>query len=104
MVSAGGLGIDLLSTSIARYGFTQWSPKNVELLEKARLDAADARLFASSNQFDFISGEWLDIIEKDIRREELTEEEKETRKLYNRLGIYDIPSWEDYYNVQKTYY
>lgn len=104
MVSAGGLGINLLKTSIARYGFTQWSPKNVELLEKAELDAADARLFASSNQFDFISGEWLDIIEKDIRREELTEEEKEARKLYNRLGIYDIPSWEDYYNVQKTYY
>jgi hypothetical protein len=94
-----------LKLSLIRYGFNQWSPKNIDLLEATELDAADLRLFANFNQFNVISGDWLDIVEKDtLRQEELTEEEKETRRLYNRLGIFNVPTWEFYYDAQKTYY
>ena len=96
--------IDPLKVSITRYGFNQWSPKNAELLTKASLDVADARLFANSNQFNFISGDWLDIIEKDERREKLTDNEKEQRKIYNSLGIFDKESWDNYYEVQEVFY
>jgi len=96
--------LDPLRVSITRYGFNQWSPKNAELLTKASLDVADARLFANSNQFNFISGDWLDIIEKDERREKLTDNEKEQRKIYNSLGIFDKESWDAYYIAQESFY
>jgi hypothetical protein len=93
-----------LKLSLIRYGFNQWNPKNIELLEKAELDATDLRLFANFNQFSSISGDWLDIINKDELREKLTEDEKEQRKIYNQLGIFDEPTWQFYFNAQKTYY
>jgi hypothetical protein len=95
-----------LGLSLTRYGFTSFDPESWKLIEKAGvgIDAADVRLFSHRAEFNNKVEEWKEIVRKDAIRQELTEEEKEQRDIYNGFGIYNEATLSDFEDAQSIYY
>jgi hypothetical protein len=89
-----------LKRSLYRFGYTRWTPKSVDLMEKTNLDADDVRLFKDDAELRDIAFGWDELMRKDERGETLTEEEKETRALFNKLGIYNEETLQIFYSAQ----
>ncbi len=95
-----------LGLSLTRYGFTSFDPESWKLIQKAGvgIDAADVRLFSHRAEFNNKVDEWKEVVRKDAIRQELTEEEREQRDIYNGFGIYNEASLIDFEDAQSIYY
>ena len=94
-----------LRLSLTRHGFDRFDPKSADMLSLSRLDGADVKLFYSNSELNRYLLEWDGIIEKDLaREEELTEEEKEIRAIYQKLGIFNKETLEIFANAQRVFY
>jgi hypothetical protein len=94
-----------LALSLARHGFERFDPQSAEMLSLTGMDGADVKLFYSNSELNRYLLEWDGIIEKDLaREEELTEEEKEIRAIYQKLGIFNKESLEIFANAQRVFY
>jgi len=91
-----------LKRSLFHYGFDSWTPKSIDMLEKSRMDADDVKLFKDEAELRDISIEWDEVMQKDERGETLNEEEKETRTLFNKLGIYNEATLLLFFRAQTT--
>jgi len=89
-----------LKRSLYRFGYNSWNPESVEVMEEAGMDADDVRLFKDDAELRDIAIGWDEIMQKDERGETLTEEEKETRALFNKLGIYNEETLQIFYSAQ----
>ena len=94
-----------LALSLARHGFDRFDPQSAEMLSLTGQDGADVKLFYSNSELNRYLLEWDGIIEKDLaREEELTDEEKEIRAIYQKLGIFNKESLEIFANAQRVFY
>jgi hypothetical protein len=94
-----------LALSLARHGFDRFDPQSAEMLSLTGMDGAEVKLFYSNSEFNRYLLEWDGIIEKDLaREEELTEEEKEIRAIYQKLGIFNKETLEIFANAQRVFY
>jgi hypothetical protein len=94
-----------LRLSLTRHGFDRFDPKSADMLSLSGLDGADVKLFYSNSELNRYLLEWDGIIEKDLaREEELTEEEKEIRAIYQKLGIFNKETLEIFANAQRVFY
>jgi len=94
-----------LKLSLTRHGFERFDPKSAEMLSLTGTDGADVKLFYSNSELNRYLLEWDGIIEKDLaREEELTEEEKEIRAIYQKLGIFNKESLDIFANAQRVFY
>ena len=89
-----------LKRSLYRFGYNSWNPESVEVMEEAGMDADDVRLFKDDAELRDIAIGWDELMQKDERGETLTEEEKETRALFNKLGIYNEETLQIFYSAQ----
>jgi hypothetical protein len=94
-----------LALSLARHGFDRFDPQSADMLSLTGMDGADVKLFYSNSELNRYLLEWDGIIEKDLaREEELTEEEKEIRAIYQKLGIFNKETLEIFANAQRVFY
>ena len=78
-----------LKLSLTRFGFEQYSPDSASILERARLDFMDVKLFGNDQEFRNLIGRWSPVLEKDITNQPLTAEEKAIRDEFQAFGVYD---------------
>jgi hypothetical protein len=94
-----------LALSLARHGFDRFDPQSAEMLSLTGMDGADVKLFYSNSELNRYLLGWDGIIEKDLaREEELTDEEKEIRAIYQKLGIFNKETLEIFANAQRVFY
>lgn len=93
-----------LSISLSRYGYNMFDPESYKMLQKAGLDAADVKLFMNLGELNSRYLEFDDVLQKDLERQPLSEEEKKVKETYQGLGIYDVPSLEAFRKTQESYY
>ena len=94
-----------LALSLARHGFDRFDPQSSEMLSLTGMDGADVKLFYSNSELNRYLLGWDGIIEKDLaREEELTDEEKEIRAIYQKLGIFNKETLEIFANAQRVFY
>lgn len=91
-----------LKRSLFHYGFDSWTPKSIDMLEKSRMDADDVKLFKDLPEMNQVAREWAVVLNKDLKGETLTDDEKETREIFNALGIYNEPSFASFINAQNV--
>ena len=91
-----------LGRSLFEFGFNSYSKESAKLLEEAGLDAGDVRLFGSQAELNGVASPWAEVLQKDIQLETLTDDEKETRDEFQAFGVYDLPTFELFYNLQQT--
>jgi hypothetical protein len=94
---------DQLKRSLYRFGYTSWNPKSVEVMEKARMDADDVRLFGNPRELQTVTSDWVKVLLKDTTGEQLSDEEEATRTLYNKLGIFDETSFRIFIDAQSQF-
>jgi hypothetical protein len=93
-----------LSISLTRYGYATYDPESYKMLNKANLDAKDVKLFMNLGEFNRISLEFYDVLQKDLERQPLSEEEKKVKETYQGLGVFDVESYDNFYNAQLSHY
>jgi hypothetical protein len=93
-----------LSISLTRYGYNMFDPESYKMLQKTGLDAADVQLFGTLGELNRRHLEFDDVLQKDLERQPLSEEEKKVKETYQGLGIYDVPSLEAFRKAQESYY
>ena len=93
-----------LSISLTRYGYATYDPESYKMLNKANLDAKDVKLFMNLGEFNRISLEFYDVLQKDLQRQPLSEEEKKVKETYQGLGVFDVESYDNFYNAQLSHY
>lgn len=92
-----------LKRSLYRFGYTRWTPKSVDLMEKTALDADDVRLFGNPRELQTVTSDWVKVLLKDTTGEQLSDEEEATRTLYNKLGIFDETSFRIFIDAQSQF-
>ena len=92
-----------LKLSLTRFGFEQYSPDSARILETARLDFMDVRLFGNDQEFRNLIGRWSPVLDKDRRNEVLTAEEKETRDEFQAFGVFDEETMFQFSSSQETF-
>jgi hypothetical protein len=94
--------IQPLAISLTRYGYNMFDPESYQMLQKANLDADDVQLFGSLGELNRRYLEFDDVLQKDLERQPLSEEEKKVKETYQGLGIYDVPSLEAFRRTQES--
>jgi len=92
-----------LKLSLTRFGFEQYSPDSARILETARLDFMDVRLFGNDQEFRNLIGRWSPVLDKDRRNEVLTAEEKEIRDEFQAFGVFDEETMFQFSSSQETF-
>jgi hypothetical protein len=92
-----------LKLSLTRFGFEQYSPDSARILERARLDFMDVRLFGNDQEFRNLLGRWSPVLDKDRRNEVLTAEEKEVRDEFQAFGVFDEETMLQFSSSQETF-
>jgi hypothetical protein len=92
-----------LKLSLTRFGFEQYSPDSARILERARLDFMDVRLFGNDQEFRNLLGRWSPVLDKDRRNEVLTAEEKEVRDEFQAFGVFDEETMLQFLSSQETF-
>ena len=93
-----------LSISLTRYGYATYDPKSYKMLNKANLDAKDVKLFMNLGEFNRISLEFYEVLQKDLERQPLSEEEKKIKETYQGLGVFNVESYDNFHKAQESHY
>jgi len=93
-----------LKISLSRYGYATFDSESYKMLQKAGLDAADVQLFGTLGELNRMYLEFDDVLQKDLERQPLSEEEKKVKETYQGLGIFNSESLDNFYNAQKSNY
>ena len=93
-----------LSISLTRYGYATYDPESYKMLNKANLDAKDVKLFMNLGEFNRISLEFYEVLQKDLERQPLSEEEKKVKETYQGLGVFDVESYDNFHKAQESHY
>ena len=78
-----------LKLSLFRYGFEGYSAESAKILEEAKMDYMDVKLFGDDQEFRNLIGRWSPVLQKDITNQPLTAEEKAIRDEFQAFGVYD---------------
>ena len=91
---------DQLERSLYLFGYKSWNPESVEVLDYAGMDADDVQLFGNPRELGVVTADWAKVLKKDTNGEQLTEEEKQTRDLYSKLGVFDSVTFFNFITAQ----
>lgn len=91
-----------LGISLTRYGYNSFDPESYKMLEKAGLDAADVQLFMNLGELNRRHLEFDDVMQKDLKRQPLSEEEKKVKETYQGLGVFNDESLDAFYKAQSS--
>jgi len=86
--------------SLYNYGYSEFNPAIADELETYEMDADDVKLFKDKKELRIVSAGWAGVLNKDLNRETLTAEETDTKELYQKFGIYDDVSFQEFFNKQ----
>ena len=92
-----------LKLSLVRFGFEEYTPNAAFILEKARLDFMDVRLFGSVQEKLNVIGTWRPVLNKDARNEDLSPEEKKIRDEFQSFGVFDDNTMFQFISSQETF-
>ena len=91
-----------LAISLTRYGYATFDFESYKMLQKANLDSDDVQLFGTLGELNRMYLEFYDILQKDLERKPLSEEEQKVKETYQGLGIYDVPSLDAFRKTQES--
>ena len=91
-----------LKLSLVRHHFEEYKPESAEILNKAALDFMDVRLFGNDQEFRNIIGLWRPVLDKDLKNEKLTEDEKKIRDEFQQFGVFDANTMSQFMGTQET--
>ena len=91
-----------LKLSLVRHHFEEYKPESAEMLNKAALDFMDVRLFGNDQEFRNIIGLWRPVLDKDLKNEKLTEDEKKIRDEFQQFGVFDANTMSQFMGAQET--
>lgn len=91
-----------LAVSLTRYGYATFDSESYKMLQKANLDADDVQLFGTLGELNRMSLEFYDVLQKDLERQPLSEEEQKVKETYQGLGIHDVPSLDAFRKTQES--
>ena len=94
--------IEPLAISLTRYGYASFDSESYKMLQKANLDADDVQLFGTLGELNRMYLEFYDVLQKDLERQPLSEEEQKVKETYQGLGIHDVPSLDAFRKTQES--
>jgi hypothetical protein len=92
-----------LKLSLTRFGFEQYSPDSARILERAALDFMDVKLLGNNQELQDLIGRWDPVLQKDLKNEVLTADEKEIRDEFQAFGVFDDETILQFSSSQETF-
>lgn len=93
-----------LNSSLMQFGFESFNLNDAELLNKTSLDFADVRLYKNFVEFTNALTQFDTVLQKDLNRDTLTEEEQTIKNIYQSIGIFDEATLQRYTVMQEVMY
>jgi hypothetical protein len=88
--------------SLFEYGYNSFTADSADELREVGMDVDEVKLFKDENELGVITANWARVLRKEEDGEALTDDEKDTRSLYNKYGIFNGDSFFKFVQVQQT--
>ena len=91
-----------LKRSLFEYGYNSFTAESADELREVGMDVDEVKLFKDENELGVITANWARVLRKEEDGEALTDDEKDTRSLYNKYGIFNGDSFFKFVQAQQT--
>ena len=88
--------------SLFEFGYNSFTADSADELREVGMDVDEVKLFKDENELGVITANWARVLRKEEDGEALTDDEKDTRSLYNKYGIFNGDSFFKFVQVQRT--